>query len=75
MSQLSKNEKMPTCPVKQIRKLYNKTLMLEDEAQVSLELMLTICFPTVWNNVQKAMQDMFNQGYQLGKSEGARHEN
>lgn len=69
MSQLSKNEKMPTCPVGQLRKLYDKTKLMSDDAEISLELLLTICFPTVWDNIQRALSDQYTQGYLQGKSE------
>ena len=70
MLALSKEEKMPTCPVSQLRKLYTKTLMLEDSAKISLELLLTACFPSVWENIKKAMSDNYMQGYLDGKKEG-----
>lgn len=69
MQNLSKNEPMPTCPVSQIRKLYSKTKLLEDNAPVSLELVLMMCFPTVWDNVRAAMNDYYTQGYLAGKGE------
>lgn len=69
MSNLSKNEPMPTCPVRQLRKVYNKTLMMEDSAPITLEFLLTACFPTVWENINKAMNDMYTRGYIQGKKE------
>jgi hypothetical protein len=60
---------MPTCPISQIRKLYKKTKLLDDSAPVSLELVLMMCFPTVWNNIKSAMNDCYTQGYLAGKGE------
>lgn len=71
---LSKNEKMPTCPVKQIRNIYKNTKALPDTAPLTLEYVLTACFPTVWSNVQAALNDQYTQGFIAGK-ESAKNEN
>jgi len=69
MSMLSKNVETPSCPVSQIRKLYNKTLQLEENSSISLEMVLTICFPSVWENIQRALSDNYTQGYLAGLKE------
>jgi hypothetical protein len=43
--------------------------LLDDSAPVSLELVLMMCFPTVWNNIKSAMNDCYTQGYLAGKDE------
>lgn len=60
---------MPTCPLSQVRKLYEKTKLMSDDTDISLELILTMCFPTVWSNIQRAMNDNYTQGYLAGKEE------
>ena len=69
MKELSKNEPMPTCKLSQLRKIYTKTLMLEDSTDISLEFVLVGLFPTVWNNVQQALTDQYAKGYLDGLKE------
>ena len=71
MSQLSKNESMPVCPLSQVRKLVTKTSDKLDDTEISLELLLTMCFPTVWANIQRALQDSYTQGYLAAKQEAS----
>jgi len=73
MSEISTNMEMPTCPLSRIRKLYEKTIKLSDAEPISLELLLTACFPTVWANINQALSNVYNQGFNDGK-EAARHE-
>ena len=42
---------------------------MSDDTDISLELILTMCFPTVWSNIQRAMNDNYTQGYLAGKKE------
>lgn len=63
---LSRNEEMPCCKVYQIRKIYAATQALPDTAPLTLEYILTALFPTVWTNVQKALNDQYTQGYLAG---------
>ena len=69
MDKLSKEEKMPTCPLMQIRKLYEKTSLMDEDAPISLELVLTACFPSVWENIKKALSDNYTEGYLAGLKE------
>lgn len=68
MSRLSRNEIMPECPVKRIRKLNEVVKPLTDQETVTLELVLMTCFPTVWENIQKALNDQYTQGYIDGRN-------
>ena len=69
MEKITKNEKMPTCPLSRIRKLNDKTQLMNDDTEISLELVLTACFPTVWTNIQRALNDQYTQGYLAGLKE------
>ena len=67
-------ETMPTVPVKQLRLLVNKTKDLALNEPISLQLVLTALFPTVWNNIQEYCNDCYTSGYLQGLSD-AKNEN
>lgn len=69
MAQLSRNEKMPCVPLSQLRKLTKKTENLPEDTDITLELVLTALFPTVWTNIQLAMNDHYTQGYLAGRED------
>lgn len=68
------DQSMPTVPVKQLRLLTNKTKELDSKEPLSLQLVLTALFPTVWNNIQKYCNDCYTSGYLQGLSD-AKNEN
>ena len=62
-------ERSPTVPVKQLRKLVNKTALLTDDTPITLELVLTALFPKVYFNIQEYGKDCFTAGYLQAKKE------
>lgn len=63
-------ETMPEVPVRQLRKLVNRMENLKDDDKISLELVLTALFPSVWKNIQKYSNDCYTSGYLAGLKEG-----
>lgn len=66
-------EEMPKVPLSQLRKMVDKTSLLPDDTLLSLELILTAFFPTVWKNIEQYSNDCYTNGYLQGLSE--RNEN
>ena len=58
--QIETETKSPTVPMGVFRKLYSKLEQYSDDTQLTLELILTALFPTVWNNIQRQMNDCLN---------------
>ena len=67
---ITTTEKMPTVPVKQVRKVAKAIENLKDEDTVTLEFILTALFPTVWNNIKKYSSDCYTSGYLAGLKDG-----
>lgn len=63
-------ETMPEVPVRQLRKLVSRMENLKDDDKISLELVLTALFPSVWKNIQKYSNDCYTSGYLAGLKEG-----
>ena len=68
-------EVMPTVPLLQLRKLTNGLKEHDDNTEISLQLVLTALFPTVWKNIQKYSNDCYTSGYLAGLKEGQKNEN
>lgn len=66
MKEVKTTETMPQVPVSQLRKLVQKTQMLEDDTPISFELVMTALFPTVYQNIQKYSNDCYTSGYLQG---------
>lgn len=62
-------ESMPKITVGDYRKLYKKLEPMTDEAELSLEFILTAFFPRVWYNMTKYTNDCYAQGYLQGLKE------
>lgn len=73
MEELQKNttlgERSVNIPLKQIRMLTNKLSQYSDETLISLELVLTALFPTVFENVKAYGSDCYMKGYLQGKKD------
>lgn len=59
-------EQMPKVPLSQLRKVTEKTSTLPDEAELTLEFILTALFPSVWKNIEKYANDCYTNGYLQG---------
>lgn len=56
-------------PRKQITKLAKSVERYEANMPISLEYVLTFLFPSVWNNMQRSLQDQYTKGYLDGKND------
>ena len=62
-------ESMPTTTVGAYRRVYEKLAPMTDDAELSLEFILTAFFPHVWHNMTKYTNDCYMQGYLAGRKE------
>lgn len=56
-------------PKRQLVKMMRAIEKVDDDQMVSLEFVLTALFPTVWNNVQKALQHCYDEGFRDGMTQ------
>ena len=62
-------ESMPITTVGAYRKVAKKLEVMTDDAELSLEFILTAFFPHVWHNMVKYTNDCYMQGYLAGRKE------
>ena len=63
-------EVMPEVPVSRLRVLTEKTKDLQPSQKITLQLVLTALFPTVWKNIEKYCNDCYMNGYLHGLKDG-----
>lgn len=67
-------EVMPTVPLKRVLVFAKRLEQLTPETPITLELVLTALFPTVWENIKKYASDCYTNGYIQGLND-AKNEN
>lgn len=60
---------MPTVPLKRYRDLYFKTKEWDEETPLSLQIVLSFLFPTVWKNIESYTKDCYTKGYIQGRED------
>ena len=60
------NENMPTVPMKRIRHLTETLRDVHDDTPISFQLVLTALFPTIWQNIERTMNDKYTEGFLEG---------
>jgi hypothetical protein len=65
----SKEVKQITTQKSQIEKLLITLDRCTDDTPITFEYVLMCLFPTVWNNIQKALKDAYTNGYLQAKQE------
>ena len=58
-----------TVPLSQLRHFTDRMSQFNDDMPITLELVLTALFPTVWKNIQKWGCDQFMAGYFQGRKD------
>jgi hypothetical protein len=59
-------EVMPSVPLHKVLTLSKRLEKLSPETPITLELILTALFPTVWDNIKKYATDCYTNGYLQG---------
>ena len=76
-SQKNIDDFMPTTTILKYENLYNRIKSWDKDTPLSLQIVLTALFPTVWKNIESYMKDCYTEGYIQGredeKNEGKRN--
>lgn len=62
--------KSPVTTVGMLRKLVKKMEHLDDDTEISSDLILTACFPSMFENMMDYANNCYAQGYITGYKEG-----
>lgn len=67
---INTNEQMPFVPFSKIKNFVEKNKVLKDDAPITFEFLMTMCFPTIFQSIQKYANDCYTSGYLEGLKEG-----
>ena len=75
LKDIKTKEVEPEIPIKILRKITKKFEKEPDDFKLSFTYIMTVCFPTVFNNIQSYCKDCYTQGYIKGKEDGQNEAN